>query len=185
MLFVLFSHHYCDLLPRFCSLGLFYLLVHIKMPSAGCWQVVFVNDVAAQVLSVCSPPRSALLWEGKHHFFSNPPQQLCVAAMPFPSITCEPLRGINSSHRPQQWAVGSSGPANAGSQTGAAVARTAPGSIPSSSREKLAQLYLDGGALALGFSKLDQHRLLDQLQQQPHKVPVDITMSLLLNNNLK
>lgn len=50
---------------------------------------------------------------------------------------------------------------------------------------KLAQVYLDGVSLALGFSKLDQHRVLNQLQQQPHKVPVDIKMSLLLNKNVK
>lgn len=74
--------------------------------------------------------------------------------------------------------------ANAGSQAGAAVARTVTGSIPSSSHEKLAQLYLGGVSLALGFSELDQHRVLDQLQQQPHKVPVHITMSLLLNNKI-
>lgn len=65
------------------------------------------------------------------------------------------------------------------------MARTVTGSIPSSSHEKLAQLYLGALSLALGFRKLDQHRVLDQLQQQPHKVPIDIKMSLLLNNNLK
>lgn len=79
----------------------------------------------------------------------------------------------------------SSPTANAGSQAGAAVAQTVFGNISSSSHDKLAQVYLRGVSLALGFSKLDQHRVLNQLQQQPHKVPVDIKMSLLLNNNLK
>lgn len=62
------------------------------------------------------------------------------------------------------------------------MARTVTGSIPSFSHEKLAQVYLDAVSLALGFSKLDQHRVSDQLQQQPHKVPEDNKMSLLLNN---
>lgn len=74
---------------------------------------------------------------------------------------------------------------NAGSQAGAAVARTVIGNISSSSRDKLAQVYLDGVSLALGFSQLEQHRVLSQLQQQPHKVPVNIKMSLLLSKNLK
>lgn len=66
------------------------------------------------------------------------------------------------------------------------MARTVIGNnISSSSHDKLAQVYLDGVSLALGFSNLDQHRVLNQLQQQPYKVPVDIKMSLLLNNNLK
>jgi len=46
-------------------------------------------------------------------------------------------------------------------------------------------LYPYGDSLALGFSNLDQHRVLNQLQRQPNKVLVDIKMSLLLNNNLK
>lgn len=46
-------------------------------------------------------------------------------------------------------------------------------------------LYPYGDSLALGFSKLDQHRMLNQLQRQPNKVLVDIKMSLLLNTNLK
>lgn len=57
--------------------------------------------------------------------------------------------------------------------------------ISFSSRDKLAQVYLDGVSLALGFSNLDQHRVFNQLQQQPYKVLVDIKMSLLLSNNLK
>lgn len=40
-------------------------------------------------------------------------------------------------------------------QTGAAVARTVRGNSSPSSHDRLAQVYLDGVSLALGFSKLD------------------------------
>lgn len=47
------------------------------------------------------------------------------------------------------------------------------------------RFYPYGDSLAFGFSNLDQHRKLNQLQRQPNKVLVDIKMSLVLNNNLK
>lgn len=67
----------------------------------------------------------------------------------------------------------------------AAVARTVIGNVLSSTCHRLARaLYKPhSDPLALGFSNLDQHRMLSQLQRQPNDVLVDIKMSLLLNSN--
>lgn len=68
----------------------------------------------------------------------------------------------------------------------AAVARTITGNISCLPHiTDWHMLYPYGDSLALGFSNLDQHWMLNQLQRQPNKVLVDSKMSLLLNNNLK
>lgn len=92
-----------------------------------------------------------------YFFFSNPPQQCCVAAMLCSSITCEPWQ-VTERNKFFSQASGRNCEqlsANAGSYTEAAVAGTVMGNSSPCSHDKLAQVYLDGVSLALGFSKLD------------------------------
>lgn len=127
------------------------------------------------MFSVCCPPRSAFLWGEKYIFFLQSTVALCGSQAIF-IHNLWPLAGDwEEKILLPGWII----------DWGCCGRDSSWQHLLSSSHDKLAQVYLYGVSLALGFSNLDQHRVLKQLQQQLHKVPVDIKISLFLNNNWK